>query len=81
MDRVGGHGRLSVSLTTSKDQEVSFEVQGKDIYKLAGNIVDHAAGLWHLGVGDEYQGTYCLELNHDTTLAQVNIILKNRHGR
>ena len=38
VDRVGGHDRLSVPLTTSKGQEVSSEVQGKDIYKLADNI-------------------------------------------
>lgn len=42
VDRVGRHARLSVSLTTSKGQEVSFEVQDKDIYRLADNIVDHA---------------------------------------
>ena len=42
VDYVGGHDRLSVSLMTSKGQEVSFEVQGKDIYRLADNIVDHA---------------------------------------
>lgn len=42
VDHVGGHDRMSFSLTTSKGQEVSFEVQGKDIYRLADNIVDHA---------------------------------------
>lgn len=40
--RIGGHDRLSVSLLTSKGQEVSFEVQDKHIYQLADSIVDHA---------------------------------------
>lgn len=80
MDRVGGNGRLSVSLTTSKDQEVSFEVQGKDIYKLAGSIVDHAAGLWHLGVGDEYQGTYCTRMNPLARIDLAGVKLHYRNG-
>lgn len=42
VDRVGRHARLSVSLMTSKGQEVSFEVQDKDIYRLADAIVDAA---------------------------------------
>lgn len=42
VDQLGEHDRLSVSLMTSKGQEVSFEVKDDDIYRLADNIVDHA---------------------------------------
>ena len=42
VDHVGGHDRMSFSLTTSKGQEVSFEIQDIHIYRLADSIVDHA---------------------------------------
>ena len=42
--------------------------------------VDPAAGLWHLGVGDEYQGTYCTRMNPLARIDLAGVKLHYRNG-
>lgn len=42
--------------------------------------VDTAAGLWHLGVGDEYQGTYCTRMNPLACIDLAGVKLHYRNG-
>lgn len=41
VDTIGNHKRMSFSIMTNTNKEVSFEIQDKDIYRLADSIVDH----------------------------------------
>lgn len=42
--------------------------------------VDPAAGLWHLGVGEEYQGTYCTRMNPMRCVDLAGVTLHYKRG-